>query len=188
MKFILITGGIKSGKSSYALIKLQDRLKEFEKYTAYFVATLIPFDNEMEEKIQKHKEERKNYNIKNLILFEEPINIDEIIVNIPSKSIIILDCITIWLNNLFYNTNDFEKVEIKAFEKIDNILNLKERRKESSLSNELIIVTNEVNLGNIPNDNLTRRYNHLLGTINKKLASFSDEVYFMISGIPLRIK
>lgn len=183
MKSVFITGGIKSGKSNFALNLLQKKIIEKPFFEKHFIATLIPFDDEMKEKIRKHKEEREKIGIENLILHEEPVDLDNIVNDIKENSFILIDCITIWLNNLFYYEKDLDKIESIAFYKIENIF------KNSNYKNkEIIFVSNEVNLGNIPLDLLTRRYNNLLGNINQKLASFSNEVYFMVSGIPLKIK
>ena len=88
---------------------------------------------------------------------------------------ILLDCITMWMNNLFFYHREEEWQEIlQVF--IGN------------LGQNAIIVTNEVGLGNIPADETSRRYNEYLGRANGLLAAHADRVYMMISGIPLKVK
>ena len=158
---ILVTGGIKSGKSSYAL-----KLAENFNQEKYFLATAISSDPEMQEKIDRHKTERDpSFNT-----IEEPIYINK-----HPHNNLIFDCVTIWVNNLF-----FYKMENKW----ENILN----EFLTNIDNNLIIVSNEINLGNVAADKLTRKYNNFLGIINQYIAEKMDEVYFMVSGIPLKIK
>ncbi len=161
MTRLLITGGIKSGKSSYALkrAELLPGLKNF-------LATAIPFDKEMEDRIIKHKKERGDI----FFTIEEPVDI-----NNHTKNNIILDCVTVWMNNLFYKgrENDWEKI-LGTF--------LLENKRN------IIIVTNEVGLGNVPMDPSARKYNEYLAAANKMIASSMDEVVLMISGLPLWVK
>jgi adenosylcobinamide kinase / adenosylcobinamide-phosphate guanylyltransferase len=161
MTRLFITGGIKSGKSSYALSRAN--LLEGNKN---FLATAVPFDKEMKNRIIRHKEERgPEYNT-----IEESLDI-----HLFSKDNIILDCVTVWMNNLFYNGREDEwKIILNSF-------------LEANTGN-IIIVSNEVGLGNIPMDPLGRKYNEYLAAANKIIAASMDELVLMVSGIPLRIK
>jgi len=161
MTRLFITGGIKSGKSSYALERAN--LLEGNKN---FLATAIPFDNEMENRIIRHKKERgPEYNT-----IEEPLDI-----HLYNKDNLILDCVTVWMNNLFY------KEQENKWEKILNSFLLNNR-------GNIIIVSNEVGLGNIPMDPIARKYNEYLAAANKLIAASMDEVVMMISGIPMWVK
>jgi adenosylcobinamide kinase/adenosylcobinamide-phosphate guanylyltransferase len=157
----LVTGGVKSGKSWYAL-KCSGEMKGDK----IFLATATAFDSEMEERIKRHQEERGA----GFITIEEPINID-----LHSVDNLLLDCVTMWMNNLFYYGREDEWEDIlRSF-----LLNLGEN---------IIIVTNEVGLGNIPPNPLTRRYNEYLAKANRMLAEAMDEVIFMVSGLPIFLK
>ncbi|MBI2487773.1 MAG: bifunctional adenosylcobinamide kinase/adenosylcobinamide-phosphate guanylyltransferase [Deltaproteobacteria bacterium] len=166
---MLITGGVKSGKSSYAL-----RLaREIDKEEKLFIATARPIDAEMRDKIENHKRERGS----NFKTIEAPIRLGDALSEFNSSTVII-DCLTLWLSNLFYEVKKKEKPrEIESF-----IGALKEFRGNA------IIVTNEVGWGIIPGDEISRKYQSDLGSLNQKVAEVCDEVYVMISGIPLRIK
>jgi adenosylcobinamide kinase/adenosylcobinamide-phosphate guanylyltransferase len=161
---VFITGGVKSGKSYYAL-QCADRYFGDK----CFLATGVAFDDEMRERIRKHQEQRdESYRT-----VEEPVEIDTV-----EEGSIILDDITVWMNNLFYYKREEEWEVI-----LDRFLeNLGSRRGSA------IIVSNETGLGNIPLDPETRKFNRYLGAANVKLACAADRVYFMVSGIPLLIK
>lgn len=168
-KKVLITGGVKSGKSSYAL----QLAKEMEKGEKIFMATARPIDEEMEHKINKHKKERGS----DFKTIEAPIRLGDTL-SAFSSSTVIIDCLTLWLSNLFYEVREEEKSrEIESF-----MGALKEFRGNA------IIVTNEVGWGIIPGDEISRKYQSELGSVNQKVAEVCDGVYVMISGIPLRIK
>ncbi|MGB9615585.1 MAG: bifunctional adenosylcobinamide kinase/adenosylcobinamide-phosphate guanylyltransferase [Fervidobacterium sp.] len=164
---ILITGGVKSGKSSFAL-KLA---KSYNRKA--FLATGVPFDEEMRKRIEKHKKERSE----DFDTYEEPINVVEILDRIDGKyDVIVFECVTTYLGNLYYYDLSIEE-HIDKF--VDGLKNMK---------SEIIIVTNEVGWGVIPENELARKYVETLGKLNSKLASLSHKVYLIISGIEVQIK
>lgn len=159
---ILITGGVRSGKSRYALQLAEQQFSGIK----VFLATTIPFDKEMKLRVEEHKRQRdKSYRTA-----EEPVEIhNEVAENL------ILDCVTMWINNLFHCQKQHRWEEI-----LSQFL--------SGLGENAIIVTNEVGWGNIPVDSQVRSYNELLGKSNQMIASQMDRVYLMVSGIPVKIK
>ena len=157
----MITGGVKSGKSSYAL-----SLAESFQGKKVFLATAEAFDDEMRDKIDRHQKERGD----SFITIEEPIKIDQVIENN-----LILDCITLWMNNILFKSLEDQWQDILT-------------RFLTRMQENTIIVTNETGLGNIPANELTRRYNRYLGLANRLVAQAVDDVYFMVAGIPLKIK
>ncbi|MCX5781397.1 MAG: bifunctional adenosylcobinamide kinase/adenosylcobinamide-phosphate guanylyltransferase [Elusimicrobia bacterium] len=160
---ILITGGVKSGKSTLAL-ELALKIPK----PRVFVATSVPFDSEMRSKIKRHRTERGN----GFILHEEPTEISALIEK-AKANVVLIDCVTTWVGNLMHygkNTNLY----------FANLLD--------SLKGNEILVTNEVGHGIIPENPLARDYLNLLGNINKSLAKRADEVYLMVSGIKVKIK
>jgi adenosylcobinamide kinase/adenosylcobinamide-phosphate guanylyltransferase len=161
---ILITGGIKSGKSSYAL----SLARKFNNKA--FVATGEPFDEEMRLRIAKHKLERGD----EFDTFEEPVRIYDVIQEIKDKyDVILIDCMTTWLGNIFHYSLDPDQETEKLL---------------ASISGKEIIVTNEVGFGLIPADKTARLYTEKLGLLNLRLARKAQEVYLVVSGIPVRIK
>lgn len=157
----LITGGVKSGKSSFALEIAQREFGEL-----HFLATAEAFDEEMREKIRLHRLERAG----RWVTVEEPVAIDEAMAECQ-----ILDCIPMWLNNLYFRERQGEWPAI-----IDRLL--------ARLPRDIVIVTNETGMGTIPTDLLSRRYHADLGMINKRLGQGCDRVVLMVAGIPLAVK
>jgi adenosylcobinamide kinase/adenosylcobinamide-phosphate guanylyltransferase len=157
----LVTGGVKSGKSHHAL-----ELAAVFGEPRRFLATALAFDDEMREKIARHKAERAG----RFETIEEPLEIHEWL-----GERMILDCLPLWLNNLLYfeRGEDFEAILGALIER---------------LPRDIIIVTNEVGMGFVPVDPLARRYGVLLGTANARLAAACDRVILMVAGLPLRVK
>jgi adenosylcobinamide kinase/adenosylcobinamide-phosphate guanylyltransferase len=157
----LITGGVKSGKSSYALV-----LADAFPAPRHFLATAEALDEEMVEKIARHKAERAG----RYETVEEPLAIHEAL-----KERMILDCIPLWLNNMLFYERE------SAIEGTIDLL-------IDRLPRDIVIVTNEVGLGFVPTDPLARRYGNLLGRVNARLAAACDRVVLMVAGIPIDAK
>lgn len=164
---ILITGGIKSGKSSYALKLALNYNKRA------YIATALPFDTEMQQRIEKHKLERKSL----FDTFEEPIDVTKILHDIDKKyDIIVFECLTTYINNLLhygYDVNKYTNILLEALSKLES---------------EVIVVTNEVGWGIIPDNQLARSFIQILGSVNSKLAKQASQVYLVVSGISVKIK
>jgi adenosylcobinamide kinase / adenosylcobinamide-phosphate guanylyltransferase len=157
----LITGGVKSGKSNRAL-----ELAAGFTGTKHFLATATAFDDEMRDRIARHRAERAGA----FITIEEPVAID-----LALRNCMIVDCIPMWLNNLFFFERESEcEVILKRFIAL--------------LPEELVIVTNEIGMGVIPADPISRRYGIALGLVNASLAKAVDSVELMVAGLPLRVK
>lgn len=161
----MITGGAGAGKTAHALT-----LASLHSQKVY-VATAVSTDVEMEAKITAHKAERDE----TYTTAEEPLDLALALAE-ASADVVIIDCITFWVNNLIY----YKKDPDKYFEQL--ITELKRQEKP------VILVTNEVGLGIIPWDKETRLYAKLLSKINRQLADLADSVILMISGIPVSVK
>ena len=157
----LVTGGVKSGKSRHALLLASDFAEPRR-----FLATALAFDDEMRDKIARHRAEREG----RFETIEEPLEIHE-----KLGENMILDCIPLWLNNLLYygREGDFEPMLGSLIER---------------LPRDIVLVTNEVGMGFVPVDPLARRYGVLLGTANARLAAACDRLILMVAGVPLRVK
>lgn len=183
-KIILVTGGARSGKSSYAeaLCKAQNNK------TAY-IATSIPFDEEMKERVRKHQQMRPS----EWTTYEIYENIAGQIAEIAKEhQTVILDCVTLMVNNLMFKESlDYDKLseeEVNQLEQMikDVFIKLLEAVKETELY--FVLVTNEIGLSPVAANRLTRIYTDIIGRMNQLIAKASDEVYFVISGIPMKIK
>ena len=166
----LILGGIKSGKSDYAIKKSENLANKI------FIATAEAFDEEMKEKIALHRKFRGT----DFKTIEEPLHLANGLETSVAKKpdLIIIDCLTIWLSNLLhYFSVEETDFEINAFLEVL----IKEK-------NRVILVSNEVGFGGIDSNALTRKYTNLLGDLNQKVARIVDHVYLLVAGIAIKIK
>jgi adenosylcobinamide kinase / adenosylcobinamide-phosphate guanylyltransferase len=171
-EIVLITGGVKSGKSTYALSYGREKGRD-----RAFVATAMDFDDEMHLKIMNHQKERGDI----WKTFEEPKDIAGLVTKISGVfNIVLVDCMTLWVSNLLtvYNMTR-EDIESEFSNLVTSI-------QQSSAS--IVIVTNEVGLGIIPVDRITRSYQNLLGNLNREIAKIATDVFFMVAGMPLKMK
>jgi len=167
-KIILITGGQRSGKSSYAQ-KLALSLTD----NPVFLATSAVWDEEHRLRIERHKRDRG----------AEWTNIEELKdlqkVNVNQR-VVVIDCVTLWTTNFFHESNgDLEYSLAAITERFDAFI------KQAAV---FIFVTNELGLGGTSENDLQRRFTDLLGWVNQYIASQSDEVVLMVSGIAIKIK
>ncbi len=170
-KILLITGGARSGKSSYALNKAKTN-----KGKVAFIATCEPKDSEMKERIALHRAARP----KNWTTFEVPCDIVSLLKKIaPSYKTVVIDCLTLWITNLIMKKTDDATIEKTTQKMLDTLKKYK---------GNAIFVTNEVGLGIVPDNKLARRFRDIAGRVNQAIARQADEMYFMISGIALKIK
>lgn len=183
-QIILVTGGARSGKSNFAEKLCTDRNNS----TAY-VATSIPFDDEMKDRVKKHQDSRpRNWNT-----YEIYKDIYSIIKEIYKEhETVILDCVTLLVNNLMFTWDmDIEKSNQYEINKLEDyikeqVIKLIEEIEKTNLY--FVFVTNELGMGIVPANKLSRVYADIAGRINQYIASKSDEVYFVVSGIPMKIK
>jgi adenosylcobinamide kinase/adenosylcobinamide-phosphate guanylyltransferase len=165
---LLVLGGQRSGKSSFAeeLVAKSGRLR-------VYVATAARGDGEMAERIAAHRERRGP----KWTVIEEPLELPAILGQVAEESTTVLvDCLTLWLANLFEAKRDIEK-EMNA------LLGALETR-----TAPVVLVSGEVGLGVIPMNALSRAYADALGTLNQRVAARVGRVVFMAAGQPVLIK
>jgi adenosylcobinamide kinase/adenosylcobinamide-phosphate guanylyltransferase len=175
-KLIFITGGARSGKSSYAQ-KLADTLGG----KRAFVATCPPLDGEMVYRIKRHQKERGP----DWVTLEAPEDLVSAFNTTPTCDVYLLDCLTLWINNLMFRAQESDNVisEDDAAARCHGLIELWAR-----VSYTVIVVSNEVGMGIVPADASTRRYRDLVGRANQVIARAADEAWLMSSGIPVRLK
>lgn len=170
-KIIFVLGGARSGKSSYAA-KLADRLNK----KVVFIATCQRLDKEMKRRIEIHRRNRPSY----WQTFEEPSDVVSLLEKLSNRfKVIIIDCLTLLVSNLLLEGLNDNAIE----DRIKKIFSVLKKHKSAS-----IVVSNEVGSGIVPRLKLGRRFRDLAGRVNQLAAEKADEVFFMISGIPLKIK
>jgi len=178
---ILLIGGAGSGKSHFAQ-ELAPKLGE----PVLFVATAVAGDEEMHQRISEHRRKRPPWST-----LEVTTGVGKrILEKLGSAKVVIVDCITLLVNNIFsqYSDQTGEPIDAPLIEKkvITEINELIECINQVDAS--FIIVTNEVGLGLVPTSRLGRLYRDLLARVNQMLAEAADEVYLMVSGLPVLIK
>lgn len=186
-KIILVTGGASSGKSEFAEGLLESIKKQDEK--PLYIATSRIFDEEMQEKKLKHIKRRQAFNWDCLEIHE---GVGEFIRDKVFNRKILIDCVTMLITNIIF---EFDKnfdgkdrtTSLKIKEEVElQIGEIIKVAREKDI--DLILVTNEIGLSVVPENSLSRFFVKLSGEINNVLAKNSDEVYFVVSGIPMKIK
>ena len=176
MSVTLILGGARSGKSSYAQ-KLAAKLSE----KVLYVATAEPLDDEMALRIETHKSSRpstwRTLEVRNGVAEAVKSEIDD-------AEVVVIDCITLLISNLSGGEHpDIEAWEQSAADEIDSLTAVM-----NSSHARFIIVSNELGQGLVPIYPQGRAFRDIIGSANQMLARNADEVYFMLSGIPIAVK
>ena len=167
----LVIGGCRSGKSRHALY-----LAEQVPGQKIFIATCMPQDKEMEQRVLHHQQQRSSA----WKTIEVPFFLPEAIhKNGTEGHVILVDCLTLWINNLILD-ND----------KPENIDNHIQKLTQSIETSEcpVILVSNEVGTGIVPENKLARLFRDITGFANQKVAACVDQVIWMVAGIPVKIK
>jgi|SRR3954451_19324575 adenosylcobinamide kinase/adenosylcobinamide-phosphate guanylyltransferase len=167
MAVILITGGARSGKSKRA----EMRTRAFPGQPVY-VATAEALDAEMEARIARHRARRGT----DWIEHEVPLELVPALVASDGGGARLLDCLTLWLSNLMHAERDWER-EIKE---LAGAL--------PRLKSPVVLVTNEVGLGIVPDNALARSFRDAAGFMNQAIAAVADEAEFVVAGLPMKLK
>ena len=168
----LITGGCRSGKSRHALV-LGEALTGQNKI---FLATCQPQDEEMRHRVQRHQIERGAH----WQTVEEPLHIDKVISQFaPNAAVCLVDCLTLWVSNLLLAHAEDQAVG-RCIDRLCRVI--------ADPPCPLILVTNEVGTGIVPENQLARRFRDLVGWANQQVAAACDRVIWMVAGIAVTIK
>ncbi len=170
-KVYFITGGARSGKSAFA----ESLAKGMGGRRAY-LATAQALDAEMFARIEHHRKRRGDA----WDTFEEPLAVAELVRKLADRyEVLLLDCLTLWLSNVMARTERDDDVSTRIRE-LSAALH--------EFGGALIVVSNEVGLGIVPENALARRFRDLAGFLNQEVARVSDEAFFLAAGIPMRMK
>ncbi|MGD9212954.1 MAG: bifunctional adenosylcobinamide kinase/adenosylcobinamide-phosphate guanylyltransferase [Desulfobacteraceae bacterium] len=168
----LVIGGCRSGKSGHAL-ELANQMGQNGKI---FVATCVPQDQEMRQRVDNHIKERGN----EWQTIEAPLDVAKVIIMPPTHAkVILIDCLTLWVSNLLMKDEHIENIHNKGEELATAI--------ESSTC-PVILVTNEVGLGIVPGNRLSRMFRDATGAVNQIIASTCERVIMTVAGIAVTIK
>lgn len=167
MAVILITGGAQSGKSRRAEL----RARSFPGQPVY-VATAEALDAEMDERIAKHRARRGS----DWIEREVPLDLVEALAETDGGGARLVDCLTLWLSNLLHAERDWSR-------EVTRLANALPRQRSP-----IVLVTNEVGLGIVPDNALARTFRDAAGLMNQTIAATADEVEFVVAGLPMKLK
>jgi adenosylcobinamide kinase/adenosylcobinamide-phosphate guanylyltransferase len=179
----LVTGGARAGKSQWAQSRTETLGPAGQALA--FVATAQPLDDEMRARITRHQAERGP----RWSTFEIPLDVPERIPRLAADhGAVLLDCLTLWTSNVLFADPDApaDVVDARVEARIADLVDaLADARRAGG---RVVIVTNEVGLGIVPFDALTRRYRDHLGRCNAAVARVADHATLLVSGLPLALK
>ncbi len=168
-RLTLVTGGARSGKSSWALAQASALPGR-----KVIIATAEALDEEMRNRIRKHQQERGT----DWETVETPVDVPECLADLRrSADVVILDCLTMWISNLMG----------RSLEPMNAFCRLRDELKAPAPS-DVFLVTNEVGLGIVPDNAMARRFRDFAGRLNQAMAALADRVVLVVSGIPVTIK
>ncbi|MEM0988407.1 MAG: bifunctional adenosylcobinamide kinase/adenosylcobinamide-phosphate guanylyltransferase [Pseudomonadota bacterium] len=161
-----LLGGARSGKSTRALALAVNAPRTF-------LATGEPFDDEMADRIQAHKAERGP----DWGLIEAPLEIARA-VEAHDHGTLVIDCLTLWLNNLIYHQRDVDAESARLLAALG----------ATPTPAHIILVSNEVGLAIAPENALARRFRDMQGRLNQQVAAAADHVELLVAGLPVTVK
>ncbi|MEZ4524644.1 MAG: bifunctional adenosylcobinamide kinase/adenosylcobinamide-phosphate guanylyltransferase [Desulfobacterales bacterium] len=171
-KIIFVIGGCRSGKSGHA----QHLAENIDSKNRIFVATCIPCDEEMRDRVKKHQEVRDS----TWKTVEAPILLPDVLREYgKEENVVLADCLTLWCSNLLMYPDIAQEIDLRA----DRLIHALE-----NVSGTVILVSNEVGSGIVPENRLARQFRDIAGMLNRKTAAVADEVIWMVAGIPVKIK
>lgn len=174
-EIILVTGGSRSGKSRHA-----QKLAESFAGKRLFVATCPLTDEEMKQRIERHRLDRQEAGWQTI---EETVNLEQVLHDNLDHEVVLIDCLTLWINNLLFTDAGNELCEDSLAARTRLLLEACAAR-----PGVVIMVTNEVGLGIVPENPLARRYRDLVGRCNQEVGAVADKVIITTCGIPMTIK
>jgi adenosylcobinamide kinase/adenosylcobinamide-phosphate guanylyltransferase len=179
-RLILVTGGCRSGKSAFA-----QRLAESLPGKRAYLATAPIIDEEMHQRVERHRNARAAA-AANWQTIETPIDLTAAVETAAGRfDVLLVDCLTLWINNLMFHADQAGQpfTEDDAATKCEELV-----KAYRGFAGTIIVVTNEVGSGLVPENALARRYRDLVGRANQVIAAAADAVHFVVSGIPLIVK
>ena len=182
-KIIMITGGQRSGKSSFAE-RMALELTEGYKQGPVYLATARIWDSEFAHRVERHKARRgERWTNLECEKYLSDCNLQ--------GRVVVIDCVTLWATNFFFDLSAAaESAEAADGTLVERVLGLMKRELHKLAKQEatLIFVTNEIGLGGVSENKLQRQFTDIEGWFNQHLAESAQEVYLMVSGIPVKIK
>lgn len=173
-RLILLLGGARAGKSSYAL-----RLAEENGGSVCFIATAQAFDDDMTARINRHRNERPAH----WRTIEETYELGDALRQASDADVVIVDCLTLFVSNWLLRENDEQQCDEALRRVLVDFVHTARSQRQT-----IICVSNEVGLGIVPETPLGRVFRDLLGRVNQKFAQVADEVYLIVAGLKTQLK
>jgi adenosylcobinamide kinase/adenosylcobinamide-phosphate guanylyltransferase len=171
-EIVFIIGGCRSGKSRFAL----EYAQKISVKTRTFIATCVADDDEMKQRIERHRQERR----RDWLTVEAPLRLPEAVTaNGRKTDLLVIDCLTLWVSNLLMQSQDTTGIEMQIPRLIQAI---------KGTNCPVLLISNEVGTGIVPENKLARIYRDLLGFVNQAVAGCADKVFWLVAGIPVAIK
>lgn len=174
-RITLVTGGCRSGKSSFA-----EKLLGGQALPATYIATCPLLDDEMKARVTRHKHDRRN---RGWTTIEEEIDLAGAVTK--AQGAVLIDCLSLWNNNLLYAAQLKGAVfnEEDVHPSVESLIDAMKRKSE-----RCILVTNEVGMGIVPDNAVSRLYRDCAGRIAQMVAAAADDVILLVAGVPLAMK
>ncbi len=164
----LVLGGARSGKSAFA-----EDMAQKSGLALHYIATGRAYDDEMHERIAVHRKRRGSL----WTTHEAPVDLADAITSFDNaNNTILVDCLTLWVTNLMMDEADTDA----AYELLLGRL--------ASMRAKIILVSNEVGMGIVPENAMARQFRDLAGQLHQKIAALADDVYLVAAGLPLKLK
>ncbi len=179
-KIVLVTGGARSGKSEVA-----EQLAAAFSGRVIYLATAGVYDDEMVHRVEKHQSRRPAH----WVTVEETHWLARALMAVPCGSCVLVDCLTLWITNLLLD-DSLPPQGAAEVEQEEYIINETVRVMETARSRELllILVSNQVGCGVVPDNRLGRLFRDVAGRVNQQVAALADRVYLVTAGIPVELK
>jgi adenosylcobinamide kinase / adenosylcobinamide-phosphate guanylyltransferase len=182
----LILGGQKSGKSRRAELLARQWVGQSTRHRAVMIATARPWDDEMRERIRRHQQDRAE-RVPGMATVEEPLDLSQAITrHSDGNTLVVVDCLTLWLTNLLMPAPSYESNRPTA-EAVHKHIAMILRAIETT-PGPVVLVGNEIGLGVIPLGRETRAFVDALGLLNQQVAGACERVTLMAAGLPLTLK
>lgn len=168
-RHVLVLGGARSGKTAFA-----EQLAIRSGSKPAYLATAEALDGEMRDRVASHKAGRAGH----FVTIEEPLALSDALIRASGDhDVILVDCLTLWITNLLMANEDVSKAvsELGA-----TLVQLKKAK--------VILVSNEVGLGIVPDNAMARTFRDLAGSAHQRLAEICDDAYFIVAGLPITLK
>lgn len=166
-KLSLVLGGAASGKSAFA-----ERLVLNTDLTPVYIATAQVFDTEMAHKVKRHRDQRGDA----WATIEEPVDVATVLGSVRADQAVLLDCATLWLTNIMLGDHDLARESARLIDAL------------TTCEGTVVVVSNEVGQGIVPDNALSRRFRNAQGTLNQQMAARAGLVVAVMAGLPMTLK